>query len=196
MIFFPPSVTLCSISAAAIGPAEACLLLLADPEWQQIQHYLPHSHCIVIREGTESVGLVAIASVGTGVMELMNVAVRPDRQGLGYGRCLVEAAMAYGVAQGASRIDVSTGETSRSALALYHACGFSVRSIDKDYFVRHYSQPIYEENRQCRSRITLSWVARGYQQGLRAGRLVTARGGALCSGESALSLIYPFSSLN
>lgn len=172
-------ITLCAISPEAIGPAEACLLLLADPEWEQIQRYLSNSHCFVIREGTASVGLVAIAPVGGGIMEIMNVAVRPDRQGQGYGRRLVKAAMAYGVEQGASRIDVSTGDTSSGALALYRACGFSVRSIDKDYFVRHYAMPIYEENRQCRSRITLSWVARGYQHGLRAGRLRVTRGGVL-----------------
>ena len=156
------TITPCS----SIGVAEACLLLLADPEWDQIARYLNDSHCLVMKEGNESVGIVAIMAVQLGVMELMNVAVRPDRQGRGYGRQLVTAAQAYAQRQGAVSVEVGTGDSSLGALALYQRCGFTIKAIDKDYFLRHYSAPIYEENRQCRSRITLSWVARGYQHGL------------------------------
>lgn len=146
-----------------VGVAEACLLLLADPEWAQIAHYLHDSHCLVIREGQASVGIVAIMPIRPGVMEIMNVAVRPDRQGRGYGRQLVAAAQVYAQQQGATEVEVGTGDSSLGALALYQRCGFSIKAIDKDYFLRHYSAPIYEDGRQCRSRITLSWVALGYQ---------------------------------
>lgn len=154
------------VPCTSIGIAEACLLLLADPEWAQVSRYLSDSHCFVIKEGAESVAMVAIKSVRPQVMDIMNVAVRPDRQGRGYGRWLVTSALAHAKQQGAMSVEVSTGDSSLGALALYQRCGFVIKSIDKGYFLRHYKAPIYEEDRQCRSRITLSWVALGYQQGL------------------------------
>lgn len=160
--YITPSIFPC----LSLGRDEACLLLLADPEWLHIQRYLPDSHCFVAKEEGKSVGIIAIMPVRSNTMEIMNIAVRPDRQGRRYGRQLIAVALAYADKQGATTVEVGTGNSSLGALALYRACGFTVKSIDKNYFLRHYDAPIYEENRQCRDRITLSCVARGYQHGL------------------------------
>ena len=34
-------------------------------------------------------------------------------------------------------------------------CGFSIESIEKDYFVRHYPEPIYENEIECRDMVRL-----------------------------------------
>ena len=162
LLVLPPRIVAC----ASIGIAEACLLLLADPEWDQIARYISNSHCFIIKEGRDRVGIVAIRPTHSHVMEITNVAVRPDRQNRGYGQLLVATALAYAKQHGATSVEVSTGDSSLGALALYQRCGFVIKSVDKDYFLRHYKAPIYEEDRQCRSRITLSWVALGYQHGL------------------------------
>lgn len=39
--------------------------------------------------------------------------------------------------------------------ALYQRCGFSIESIEKDYFVRHYPDPIYENGIECRDMVRL-----------------------------------------
>ena len=52
-------------------------------------------------------------------------------------------------------LEVGTGNAGIGQLALYQRCGFSIESIEKDYFVRHYPEPIYENGIECRDMVRL-----------------------------------------
>ncbi|MNP84355.1 putative N-acetyltransferase YvbK [compost metagenome] len=45
---------------------------------------------------------------------------------------------------GAKTIEVGTGNSSVGQLALYQKCGFRITGIDRDFFIRHYSEEIVE----------------------------------------------------
>ena len=58
--------------------------------------------------------------------------------------------------KGFKTIEVGTGNSSIEQLALYQKCGFRITGVDLDFFIRHYSEEIYENGIQCRDMIRLS----------------------------------------
>ena len=73
-------------------------------------------------------------SVWTGEPEahLQELYVVPDRRGQGIGRRLLEEAIEFSRAAGATGIDLNTGETDTAARALYESMGFSNREGGPD----------------------------------------------------------------
>jgi GNAT superfamily N-acetyltransferase len=61
---------------------------------------------------------------GTEDAWLEDVFVREEARGKGYGRSLVEAAIARARARGCSRIQLETNQNNEGAIALYEAVGF------------------------------------------------------------------------
>ncbi|HEY8415097.1 MAG TPA: hypothetical protein VIK99_04920 [Thermaerobacter sp.] len=58
--------------------------------------------------------------------------------------------------QGYKTIEIGTGNSSIGQLALYQKFGFRITGIDRDFFVRRYRKPIWENGIQCRDMIRLS----------------------------------------
>lgn len=84
----PPS------SLAAMGPADFAALAAAGPWW-------------LAREGAAPVGCL-FGARREGALHLSKLAVRPDRQGRGLGRALVEAAAASARAEGLAALTLGT----------------------------------------------------------------------------------------
>ncbi|MMZ68591.1 putative N-acetyltransferase YvbK [compost metagenome] len=82
--------------------------------------------------------------------------MREDYQGKGIGRQLVEQAIAKAKEHNATTIEIGTGNSSIQQLALYQKCGFRITGVDRDFFVRHYDEEIYENGIHCRDMIRLS----------------------------------------
>ncbi|MNJ03534.1 putative N-acetyltransferase YvbK [compost metagenome] len=57
---------------------------------------------------------------------------------------------------GYQTIEVGTGSTGVAQLALYQKCGFRMTGIDRDFFTRHYAEPIYENGMQLKDMVRLS----------------------------------------
>jgi ribosomal protein S18 acetylase RimI-like enzyme len=55
---------------------------------------------------------------------LYDLFVTPAARGTGAGRALMEAAEAYGRAQGAARMELSTAKTNKIGQSLYESCGW------------------------------------------------------------------------
>jgi hypothetical protein len=53
-------------------------------------------------------------------------------------------------------VEVGTGSTGVEQLYLYQKCGFRMTHIDRDFFVRHYSEPIVENGLVLRDMVRLS----------------------------------------
>jgi putative acetyltransferase len=94
---------------------------LTDPVGQIIA---PGGQIFVARRNGDVVGTCAILPHHQGVMELVKLTVAPDAQGLGLGRRLVEACLAFARGRGARRLVLLSNSRLGAALRLYEGLGF------------------------------------------------------------------------
>lgn len=137
-----------------IPPME--LLLLADPSKEIVEEYIQRGQCFVLEHEGEVIGVYVLLPTRPGTIELVNVAVDEYVQGKGFGKQLVKHAIQNAKVQGYQTIEIGTGNSSVSQLALYQKCGFRMTGIDKDFFIRHYEEEIYENGIQVVDMIRLS----------------------------------------
>lgn len=121
------------------------LLLLADEQEDMIDRYLERGTMYVLEDDGVKAECV-VTDEGNGVLELKNIAVKPDFKGNGYGKNLVDFliktyAGLYTVLQ------VGTGD-SPSTIPFYESCGFRRHHRVKDFFTDHYDHPIYDSGVQ------------------------------------------------
>ncbi|MGE0130827.1 MAG: GNAT family N-acetyltransferase [Blastocatellales bacterium] len=138
------------------------LLLLADPSIEQITAYLSCGEGFVAYQGDEPVGEYVIKEKGNGVFELMNIAVKEERQRRGIGAMLLQHAIETAKNKGARKLEVGTG-CFGPQLSFYHRAGFRVVSIDKDFFTKNYREPIYEDGIQHKDMLRLAIEFGGYR---------------------------------
>lgn len=81
-----------------------------------------HRAFVAEREGAV-VGVLVLVATGGGLL-LDNVAVRPEHQGKGLGRRLVELAESEARRDGCSRLDLYTHELMTENLAMYERLGY------------------------------------------------------------------------
>lgn len=142
-----------------LGPAEAPpmdLLLLADPSRTLVEAYIARGQCFVADRDASAIGVYVLLPTRPGTVELVNVAVAEDEQGKGIGKLLVLHAVEQAKEQRYHTIEVGTGSTGVVQLALYQKCGFRMTGIDRDFFVRHYDEEIYENGIRLRDMVRLS----------------------------------------
>jgi len=132
------------------------LLLLADPEEQMVRKYIRDCVCYVAEEEERLLGIYALLPSKQGSVELVNIAVKETAQGKGIGGALLRHAIQTAKQMGFCSLDLGTGNSSIGQLAFYQKHGFRMVAIDRDYFVRHYSEPIIEHGIPCRDRVLLS----------------------------------------
>ncbi|PSR32086.1 MAG: GNAT family N-acetyltransferase [Sulfobacillus benefaciens] len=137
-------------------PWPLSLLQLADPSQAVIESYMARADCFVAEHDCEPVGVYVLLDTRPQTVELVNVAVREDKQGQGLGKQLVLHAIETARYRRYKVIEVGTGNSSIGQLALYQKCGFRICGIDRDFFTVHYAEPIYENGIQCRDMIRLS----------------------------------------
>lgn len=151
-----------AVSAVQIqeaGPGEPLpmeLLLLADPSVELVQEYAQRGRLLLAESDGEVIGVAVLIQTRPATLELVNVAVHPDRQGEGIGKRLVLHAIAMAREAGADTLELGTGNSSLQQLGLYQKCGFRIVGVDRDFFVRHYPEPIVENGILCRDMIRLS----------------------------------------
>ncbi|WEG76181.1 GNAT family N-acetyltransferase [Vagococcus intermedius] len=133
------------------------LLLLADPDKKMIEKYIYESQVFIYQENKMTLGVVVIKRQDNGYYEIMNTAVSKDAQGRGIGKIVLNDMLKLiGASENKGmKVRVKTGETSTPALNLYKSCGFHVTEIVKDYFLKHYDEPIYEEGQLLKDQIIL-----------------------------------------
>ncbi|GGC78706.1 putative N-acetyltransferase YvbK [Thalassobacillus devorans] len=132
------------------------LLLEADPSEQMVQEYLQRGECFIAEDYGEIVGVYVLLPTRPATVELVNIAVKASHQGKGLGRILITDAIEKAAGYGYQTIEIGTGNSSIGQLALYQKCGFRLVGIDRDFFLRHYQEPIMENGIQCRDMIRLA----------------------------------------
>jgi len=88
------------------------------------EYGLPHGRLFLARNADTGVGCVALRRLEPEVGELKRLYVRPQFQGVGTGRRLVEAAIAAARQVGYRRVRLDTLRTMQAAGRLYRSLGF------------------------------------------------------------------------
>ncbi len=112
--------------------------LLADPVTRIVE---PGGDVLIARDGSgEAVGCVAVIAYGEGVFELAKMGVRPEAQGGGIGRRLVEAGVRRAAELGGRRLFLGTNGRLAPAVHLYEQAGFRRITREQlpvaDYYAR------------------------------------------------------------
>lgn len=88
-------------------------------------HILPDGGEILLAQrGDTIIGTVAIIRTGPDEFELAKMGMRKEARGLGIGRLLCEAAVAYARQMGAKRIWLESNKMATVAVKLYESIGF------------------------------------------------------------------------
>ncbi|MDN2482921.1 GNAT family N-acetyltransferase [Vibrio agarivorans] len=131
------------------------LLLEADPSLEAITKYLtPEAQCFICELNQQIVGAVVLAENIQGHLEIYNVSVAPHLQGNGIGSELIKFTLNSLKLDAVESVVLGTG-TFGYQLAFYQKLGFRIESIDKDYFLRNYSDEIWEDGIQHKDMLRL-----------------------------------------
>lgn len=132
------------------------LLLIADPSRKLVEDYIKRGQCFVAKVDDGIIGVYVLLPTRPETVELVNVAVVENQQGKGIGKQLVNHAINQAKLLDFKTIEIGTGNSGVGQLALYQKCGFRINGIDRDFFVRHYSEKIFENGLQVVDMIRLS----------------------------------------
>ncbi|KOO51290.1 GNAT family N-acetyltransferase [Viridibacillus arvi] len=132
------------------------LLLQADPSEEIVLEYLQRGECFVMEDEDSIIGVYVLIPTRPETAELVNVSIQEEQQGKGLGKMLIQHSIATAKSKKYKTIEVGTGNSSISQIALYQKCGFRITHIDRDFFIRHYAEPIFENGIQCTDMVRLS----------------------------------------
>ncbi|WP_368655023.1 GNAT family N-acetyltransferase [Ornithinibacillus sp. 4-3] len=132
------------------------LLLLADPSEKLVREYISRGKCFIMERDGIIIGVYVLLPTRPETVEIVNVAVKEDYHNQGYGKQLVLHAIEMAKDEGYKTIEIGTGNSGVIQLALYQKCGFRMTSIDRDFFIRHYDKPIFENGIQVIDMVRLS----------------------------------------
>ena len=117
------------------------LLLLADEQENMIDRYIEKGTMYVLEDDNVKAECV-VTDEGNGILEIKNIAVNPENQGMGYGKTLIDF-IASQYADEYSILQVGTGD-SPLTIPFYEKCGFVRSHKIPHFFTDNYDHPIYE----------------------------------------------------
>ena len=117
------------------------LLLLADEQEDMIDRYLARGTMYILQEGDVKCVCV-VTDEGEGILEIKNLATRPECQRRGYARAMIEF-LAEEYAGKYTVLQVGTGD-SPLTVPFYERCGFVRSHTVPHFFTDNYDHPIYE----------------------------------------------------
>ena len=135
------------------------LFLLADEQEEMVMRYLDRGRVFVLEESGEIKAECLVTDEGAGVLEIKNIAVKPQYQGKSYGKTLIEFLIRK-FCKDFSVIQVGTGD-SPLTVPFYEKCGFVRHHVVKDFFIENYDHPIIEAGVQLRDMVYLRRDMRG-----------------------------------
>lgn len=133
------------------------LLFLADEDDKMIAKYRDSALFWIAKADGDIAGMIGLKVENSGTAEIVCVAVYEKNENKGLGTALVEAAVAYGKEKELKEIFIKTGNCGIKQIALYQKCGFRLHSINRDYMIRNYNVPIYENFIRCPDQVVLNY---------------------------------------
>lgn len=121
------------------------LLLLADEQENMIDRYIEKGTMYVLEDDNVKAECV-VTDEGNGILEIKNIAVNPENQGMGYGKTLIDF-IASQYADEYSILQIGTGD-SPLTIPFYEKCGFVRSHKIPNFFTDNYDHLIYEDGVQ------------------------------------------------
>lgn len=121
------------------------LLLLADEHEDMIHRYLEKGTMYVLDDSGVKAECI-VTDEGNGILEIKNIAVKPEYQGRGYGKTLINF-LIHRYTGKYSILQVGTGDSPLS-IPFYENCGFVRSHSISNFFTDNYDHPIYESGIQ------------------------------------------------
>jgi len=131
------------------------LLLDADPSMEAISKYLTSSEVYVAVLDVQVVGVFVLYPLDTAALEIKNISVKENMQGLGIGELMLKYAIEIARIKRAREIVIGTSNSSIGQLYLYQKVGFEITDIRYNFFLNNYPGPIFENGIQCKHMIVL-----------------------------------------
>ena len=132
------------------------LLFSADPSVEVINAYLPYSTIYLACIHDELIAQYVLYPLDTDEIEIKNISVHETYQGRGIGKLLLEDATQRATEHGYKRLSIGTSNASIGQLYLYQQQGFELSGIKMNFFIENYTEPIYENEIQCKHMIMLT----------------------------------------
>ncbi|MCC5891334.1 inositol monophosphatase family protein [Exiguobacterium sp.] len=132
------------------------LLVLANPHEEMVREQYETGETYEAMLGGELVGAYMLVRRSGELVELVNIAVKPDRQNQTIGQRMLQDAIRRANGSGAKRILVCTGNSSVVQLRFYQQAGFRFESVERDYFPNHGYPAIEEDGLPLLDRICLT----------------------------------------
>lgn len=120
------------------------LLLLADEQEDMIDRYLDRGWMYVLDD--RGVKCACVVTDEGGILEIKNIATKPEFQGQGYARTLI-GFIEQQYRERYSILQVGTGD-SPATIPFYEKCGFVRSHTIPNFFTDNYDHPIIEEGVQ------------------------------------------------
>lgn len=131
------------------------LLEMADPSRLRIESYLKTGNCYIAQINSRVLGVMILNKIDSTTIEIMNIAIQESEQRKGFGKALLRYSEKISQESGFKKIIIGTGNSSIGQLDLYQKEGFEVDRIEEDFYIKNYSEPIFENGIQCKHRIVL-----------------------------------------
>lgn len=122
------------------------LLLLADEQENMIEKYIDRGIMYVLDDEGIIKAECIITDEQNGVLEIKNLAVKPEYQRKGYGKVMIDFII-KNYKEKYSILQVGTGDSTLT-ISFYEQCGFIRSHYIKNFFIDNYEQPIYEDGIQ------------------------------------------------
>lgn len=131
------------------------LLYLADPSVEAVKDYLTRGTCYIGTLNNAIIAVCVLLPTRPFTLELVNLAVDEAYQKQGCAKAMIAFMIQEAKTQHYHTFEVGTGNAGIEQMALYQKCGFTIQSVDFDFFRKHYPEPIFENGIECRHMIRM-----------------------------------------
>lgn len=151
-----PDIEIRSIDLRIIPRA---LLLEADPSEERIASYPESCVCFAAWVNGHIIGACVFGPMEGSTVELLNIVVTEGWQQKGIGTRLLQRALDEAKSLQADELVLGTGMHGHQ-LQFYLDAGFELMEIQKEYFLHHYPEPLFENGKQHIDRAWLRYRLR------------------------------------
>ncbi|EJL74211.1 GNAT family N-acetyltransferase [Chryseobacterium populi] len=134
------------------------LLLLADETLEAINQYIFSSDIYTLNNGIQDIAVMALHKNNETELELKNIAVIDSFRNNGIGSILIDKAKEIARLNCYLALLVGTSDTGIQQIRFYEKNGFVKKEVRKDFFIKNYLFPIYENGMQMRDMIVLEFL--------------------------------------
>ncbi|KMQ69134.1 GCN5 family acetyltransferase [Chryseobacterium sp. FH2] len=132
------------------------LLLLADETMEAINQYIFKSDIYILNDNFQNIAVMVLYKINDKELEIKNIAVIEAYRNQGIGSILINKAKEIAKENHYNSLIVGTSDTGFQQIKFYEKNGFVKKGMRKNFFIKNYPFPIFENGLQMRDMIILS----------------------------------------